>query len=531
MDTHPLSAQATTKPQATGGPGYRHHMRLAAFANIAGIALDRDAEVPLHRQIYEQIRAAILVGQLRSEVRLPSTRELARALGVSRNTVTRAFEQLVGEGYLSSVVGSGTRVTADLPIEMPELSTMRQATVLDVAGRPGLTPPRLSTSGRELVGLPYDSPRSYETFLNASALRAFRPGVPALDAFPFRLWERTLVSAWRSLSSDQLGYPSALGHLPLRESIAGHMRGSRGVRCEAEQVIITTGTQQSLAIITNVLLDVGDVAWVENPSFRGIHALLRAGQVDVVPLAVDNEGLVVDDGIRRAPAARLAYISPSHQYPLGVTMSLSRRLKLLEWAREADAWIVEDDYDSEFDPSGYPLQALQGLDTAGRVIYMGTFSKSMFPALRIGYVVAPLPIVEALRAAHAFLVRGVSLLSQVALDKFIVDGHFGRHVRRMRSVYAKRQQVLAGELHSGFRGLIELGSKHSGLHMIGWLPPGSDDTNISAALQHAGVDAPALSSLSSTPMERGGLVLGFSTPETELVEAARVMQRVIRENV
>jgi len=309
------------------------------------------------------------------------------------------------------------------------------------------------------------------------------------------------------------------------------MRGSRGVRCEAEQVIITTGTQQSLAIITNVLLDVGDVAWVENPSFRGIHALLRAGQVDVVPLAVDNEGLVVDDGIRRAPAARLAYISPSHQYPLGVTMSLSRRLKLLEWAREADAWIVEDDYDSEFDPSGYPLQALQGLDTAGRVIYMGTFSKSMFPALRIGYVVAPLPIVEALRAAHAFLVRGVSLLSQVALDKFIVDGHFGRHVRRMRSVYAKRQQVLAGELHSGFRGLIELGSKHSGLHMIGWLPPGSDDTNISAALQHAGVDAPALSSLSSTPMERGGLVLGFSTPETELVEAARVMQRVIRENV
>ena len=305
------------------------------------------------------------------------------------------------------------------------------------------------------------------------------------------------------------------------------MQDTRGVRCEPEQVIITTGTQQALALVVKVVLDPGDVVWTENPCFYGLHVLLRTTRARVVPVDVDAEGLVVEDGLAKAADAKLAFVSPSHQYPLGATMSLSRRIQLLRWAAAVGAWIVEDDYDSEFRYSGYPLQALQGLDRSGCVIYTGTFSKSLFPALRLGYLVVPPMLVDSVTAAQAFTDRGAGIVSQIALHAFIEGGHFERHIRAMRLLYAKRQQALLGALEEHLGDILTVDSTPAGLHLIGWLPSDVRDTDASAALRDAGIEAPSVSSLALGPLGRGGLVLGYTTPEDDLRAAARRMRDVL----
>ena len=358
--------------------------------------------------------------------------------------------------------------------------------------------------------------------------RAFNSTLPGVDAFPFKLWEKLLVSSWRSLSSRNLGYQSVLGHRPLREAIATYLQTGRGVHCTADQIIITNGTQQALTTTARLLLNKGEPAWVENPCYDGVKASLCAAMAQIIPVPVDAEGLVVRAGVASAPNARLAYVSPSHQYPLGVTMSLTRRLELLKWAQEAGAWVIEDDYDSEYRYAGYPLAALQGLDNAGRVIYVGTFSKVLFPALRVGYMVVPPALVKPFRAVRAHTDRGTTLFEQVVLTKFINERHFARHIRHMRTLYAERQAVFVEAAQKYLAGLLDVQSATAGLHLVGWLPDDCDDEAVAQKLLKIGIDTPSLASFAITPLSRKGLVIGYAAiPRNEIVGAVKRMGQVL----
>ena len=472
-----------------------------AVVTIGMLGLDRGAGVPLHRQLYEGLREAILTGRLRPGARLPSTRTLASDLGASRNTVLAAFGQLLAEGYLAGRVGAGTTVASTLP------ETLLRAHVEAAgAGRPGRRP-RLSRRGVLLVGTRVTTTRT------PALARPFRPGLPGLDLFPFDLWARLVARRWRRVPRQLLDYGDPAGHPPLREAIAAHLREARAVRCEAAQVIVVTGAQQAVDLAARVLLDPGDTAWVEDPGYLGARGALIAAGIRLAPVPVDAEGLDVRRGSRRSPGARLVYVTPSHQYPLGVTMSLHRRLTLLEWASRSGAWILEDDYDSEYRYAGRPLAALQGLDTAGRVIYAGTFSKVLFPSLRLGYLVVPPELVDAFVAARALADRHSPSVTQAALADFIDGGHFARHVRRTRALYAERQAALVRAVRRTLGGLLEVSPSEAGMHLLGWLPAGVDDEAASRTALARDVDAPPLSGFRTRPPragERGGLVLGYA---------------------
>jgi GntR family transcriptional regulator / MocR family aminotransferase len=314
----------------------------------------------------------------------------------------------------------------------------------------------------------------------------------------------------RHAPSAMLTYGDPAGYQPLRQAIAEYLRVSRAVRCAASQVIITDGTQQAFDLAARVLLDPGDTAWVEDPGYLGSRAALRAGGICCMPVPIDAEGINVRAGMARAPHARLVFVTPSHEYPLGVIMSLSRRMALLEWARKQHAWIVEDDYDSEFRYRGRPLASLQGLDEAGRVIYTGSFSKTLFPGLRLGYLVAPERLVETFVLARALANRSSAGLEQFLAAEFLSEGHFGRHVRRMRALYAERQQSLVAAVERELAGVLEVRASDAGQHLVAWLPPGSNDTAVSEQAAAAGILAPPLSAYSMEARLRPGLLLGYA---------------------
>jgi len=341
-------------------------------------------------------------------------------------------------------------------------------------------------------------------------MRAFRPGTPALDAFPSELWSRLLARRWRNPPRELLSYSLSAGYQPLREAIASYLGAARAVLCEAEQVIIVAGAQQALDLVARLLLNPNDAAWIEDPGYLGTRAAFVGAGARLVPVPIDKEGLDVTAGARAAPDARLAYVSPSHQYPLGVTMSLARRLALLEWASRSGAWIIEDDYDSEYRYRGRPLAALQGLDKEGRVIYLGTFSKVLFPSLRIGYIVAPPDLVDAFAAARGVLSRFTPSMDQAVITDFINDGHFARHIRRMRTLYAERQAVLVETARRELDGLLEVNPHDAGIHLVAWLADGADDLKLSEAASDAGVEAQALSSFSVKHRMRAGLLMGYA---------------------
>lgn len=352
---------------------------------------------------------------------------------------------------------------------------------------------------------------------------AFRPGIPALDAFPRDLWARLAARLYRQSRFDLFSYGDPAGHPPLRRAIAEYLRAARGVNCRWEQVIVTSGSQQALDLAARVLLDRGDTAWVEDPGYFGARGAWMAAGIRCVPVPVDAEGLSVAQGELSAPQARMAYVSPSHQYPLGVTMSLARRMALLAWARRCSAWIAEDDYDSEFRYAGRPLAALQGLDTGGRVIYIGTFSKVLFPALRLGYMVVPAGAVDAFAAARALADRHPPGPSQALVAEFLAEGHFARHIRRMRTLYAERQAALVSAARRECAGLLEVAPADAGMHLVAWLPKGSIDREVSRRAAAAGVSAPPLSAYyHHADAARPGLLLGYSSVNRRKIqEAAR----------
>lgn len=462
-------------------------------------SISHAAGTALHRQLYSAIRRAILSGQLRAGARLPSSRQLAAELAISRSTVVNAYDQLLAEGYLEGRVGAGTRVVHTLPDDL-----VRAAPWTTLAPAPPRGERRLSTLARRigapLIGWAQQSDR----------LRAFQGGMPALDAFPIQLWTQLLERHLRHVPAALLAGGSTAGYPPLREAIADYLRTARGVRCEAGQVIVTAGAQQALDLAARLLTDPGDRVLVEDPGYLGARGAFVAAGAKLVPLPVDNDGLDVSACEREGKAARLLYVCPSHQYPLGVTMSLSRRLALLDWASRNSVWIIEDDYDSEYRYSSRPLAALQGLDRAGRVIYMGTFTKVMFPSLRLGYLVAPPDLVDTFIAARALSDRHSALLDQAALADFIVEGHFARHLRRMRSLYAERQGILVQAAERELAGLLEVAPADAGMHLLGWLPAGVDDAAVARLAAQRGITTVALSSDSLRPLPRGALVLGYA---------------------
>jgi GntR family transcriptional regulator/MocR family aminotransferase len=480
------------------------------------LTLDPLAQVPLHRQLYDGLREAILKKRLAEGAQLPPTRMLAVDLGISRTTVVTAFEQLLAEGYLEARVGDGTYVARVLPEELLHAqSDARHAPSQTDKGRAP------SQRGKLLACTPVTN--------NHNRIPgAFQPGLPALDAIPFKIWEQLAARHYGKPSRELLAYGNPAGYRPLREVIATYLSTLRAVQCTAEQVLVVSGSQQALDIAARVLLDPGDAVWFEDPGYVGARGALIGSGASVVPVPVDEEGLNVAAGEALCADARMVYVTPSHQYPLGVVMSLKRRLALLAWAHRTGAWILEDDYSSEYRYHGRPLASLQGLDTHGQVVYIGTFSKVLFPALRLGYLVVPPDLVNTFSNAHALIARHTPLLEQAILADFIAEGHFARHIRHMRALYARRQQVLVEAAQQELTGLLDVSAHEAGMHLVGWLPDGADDREIAQRIATVGLSAPALSEFGLSTNLRPGLLLGYAgVDEEEIRQGVRRLAKVL----
>lgn len=481
--------------------------RKSAVSSFQPVSLDPSGPEPLHRQLYDEVRVAILQGRLAPGTRMPASRDLAGGAHISRNTVLAAFQQLIAEGYLTSRPGSGTYVAEAIP-DLVSPVVARAA-----AGAAADAPRRLSHLGEALAR---GELLALEGRVPSDTLRS---GLPALDEFPYAIWRRLLERRMQPSSSRLLAYGDPQGYLPLREAIAQHLNAARGANCTAEQIVVLSGSQQAVNLAARSLVDPGDTVWFEDPGYFIARAAFHAVGAHVLPVPVDREGLQVEFGEREAPDARLAYVTPSHQHPLGHVMSLARRLALLRWADRHGAWILEDDYASEYRYTGRPLASLHGLDNQGRVIYVGTFSKTLFASLRLGYAVAPPDVVTPLVRAREVSDRQSPSLLQAALADFMIEGHFARHLRRMRTLYARRQAVLVAAARRHLEGVLEVAPAEAGMNLVGWLPPGVDDAAASAAARAAGVHAPALSSYALRPLARGALVLGYTGNDEARIEA------------
>lgn len=509
------------------------------------LALDPSSHAPLQHQLYVALRSGILDGRLAPGVQLPGSRALAESLDVSRTTVSLVFDQLRAEGYLKGRERSGTFVADVVPdahlgvsrgrgAERVTRLAMREATrggpTAPSRGEPAAMPPEawradVSRRGSLLASLVVTS----TPLRGGTGARAFRIGTPALGDFPLQLWGRLLGRSWRRMTASQLSYAEPYGTFQLRAAIAAYVGQARAVRCAPDQVIVVSGVQQAFDLVGRVLLDPGDGAAVEDPGYRGTRAALLAAGATLVPIPVDGDGMDVGALRTRSPVPRVACVTPSHQFPLGVTLSAARRLALLEWARAHGAWIVEDDFDSEYRFRGRPLPSLQGMTADARVVYVGTFSKTLFPALRLGYLIVPPGLVEPFARARAAVDRHPPALEQAVVAEFIADGHFARHVRRMRALYAERQATLLQLLQGEASKWLEAEPVDAGMHLAAWLRAGMDDARVAQRLLDEGVIASPLRALSVVAPPRGALLLGFAAFDRRTMERAlETVCRVLR---
>ncbi|MBZ0114840.1 MAG: PLP-dependent aminotransferase family protein [Thermoanaerobaculia bacterium] len=481
----------------------------------------RSAEGAIGRWLYDALRSAILDGRLRPGSRLPSTRQLAKQYAVARGTVVSAFEELSAEGYLDATIGSGTFVAKALPDQFLDVEEAS-----DNEGVPTLPQRRLSALGHRV--------RQFEN-LPPRPAKAFRCNQPALDLFPTTLWAQVAGRRLRGATVQQLASCDPLGYQPLRVAIADYLGSARGVRCDSDQVAIVSGTQEAINLVARLFLDPGDRVAIEEPGYLGASLALAAHGAEVVPIPVDSQGMIVDtDALNNVS---LAYVTPAHQYPLGVTMTLPRRLALLDWAHQTGALLVEDDYDSEFRYCGRPVPAMQGLDRQGQVLFVGSFSKVLFPALRLGYLVVPPDLVETLAALLSITARHAPVLDQAILADFINHGHFGRHLRRMRQNYAERLAALleAGRQH--LAGQLEISPIEAGLQTVAWLAPGLDGGAVAAAADRHHVEVSDLGLQPQFPLgdrtelpRRHALHLGFAAVDPfEIQRGARALAAAIDE--
>ena len=475
-------------------------MPLAPFP-LLDLKLDRKDNVPLHRQLYRQIREQILSGRLPPEFRLPSSRKLAVQYGISRTTVVTAQEQLLAEGYLVARRGAGTHVAClghdapAPPVPLPEPSTRK--------------PLRLSRRGVSLA-------RS--TRNQGPGGHVFTPGLPDLDAFPHALWARLLGRTSRRPPPATCGYEDPAGYMPLRRALADYLTSSRGAVCKAEQIVITTGAQAALDLAARLLSSRGDTVWLEEPGYQGARAAFTGSGARIIPVPVDKDGLSLAAG-RNAARPHLIYVTPSHQYPLGMNMPLARRLELLEFADESACWIIEDDYDSEFPMAGRPLPCLQGLRPGSRTVYVGTLSKSMLPGLRMGYLVVPEPLAEDFARALRNSGQMAAVTLQAALTDFITGGHYAGHIRKMRRRYADKRALLLAALDRYFGDEYRPGPG-GGLQVAVHFDPQRDDRRLESRAHAAGLAGAALSRFCLTAGSANGLLLGIGAMRPEEIEPA-----------
>jgi len=452
------------------------------------VKLDGRRKRPMFRQIYDSIRNAILDGKLSKGFALPSSRELATELGVSRMTVVSAYDQLIAEGYLTSAVGRGTFVSQELPEEhqLVQFKTRNTGVAVQGTGNQATaladSDSYLSSLGREYLAQSGGLPS-----LLQGPLKAFRPGVPALDHFPIETWTRISRLRWKKFSANDLSYGHPAGHPGLRRSIAEYVQAFRGVRCDHRQVMVLSGTQQAIDVTARLTLQPGDQVLFENPGYRTARSAIVASGAKIVPMPVDENGAIIGEGIRRAANARLAYVTPSHQFPMGVTLSIERRMELIEWARQNQSIIIEDDYDSEYRYAQRPIPSLQGLDPSQRTVYIGSFSKVIFPALSIGYAVVPPGMVEAFETALAIVSRPPSILDQIILNDFIKQGHFGRHLRRMRKVHQERRTALVESIAIHLSDKLQIVGSDAGLHCTAQLLNGQNPEVLANRIRENGI--------------------------------------------
>jgi GntR family transcriptional regulator/MocR family aminotransferase len=492
-------------------------MKKVASSVVPVISIDRNGAKPVHRQIYDSYREAIMQGNLRPGQKIPSTRLFAVELGVSRYPVIEAYAQLVAEGYFESRVGAATIVSQNLP---DRFTTAAPAHVKESLNSPSS---RISARRTALVG---QLRPSHWT----RGLGAFGVGQVAYDQFPLQVWSRLVARRTRKMTVRSFHYGEQMGSIMLRQTVANYLRIARSVHCEPEQIMIVSGSQQAIAITARVLLDPGSSIWIEEPGYRfGADVFTLAG-CNLVPVPVDKEGISVSEGIRRDRMARAALVTPSHQFPLGFTMSAARRLQLLTWAQDHGAWILEDDYDSEYRYESLPIPSLQGMDAHGRVIYIGTFSKVLFPSLRLGYLVIPKDLIEFfLKTRHAMDLAPPTFYQDVVAD-FIDEGHFERHIRRMRLLYRERRSLLVDSISEEFGEAVEIDGSEAGMHLVVSFKTSIDDRSVAerAGQQNLWV-WPLTASYLKTP-EKTGFILGFgSTASSDIPVAVRTLRKLVKE--
>ncbi|MGF6772233.1 GntR family transcriptional regulator/MocR family aminotransferase [Paraburkholderia sp. GAS199] len=505
-------------------------MRRAKDIEIA--LAPRPEGVSLQQWLYDEIRGAILSGRFAPGSRLPATRDLAARYVISRGTVLGVFAQLTAEGYVSGAVGRGSFVATELPErrltparrKAPPRALTREATRTSADAHAEWSPaiPDLSARGRLLARTPF------QVQGRAVPALAFRPSQPDLTAFPFALWSRLAARRTRRFRTDMLTDGEAQGYGPLREAIAEHVRTARGIACSGLNVVMLGSVQQALDLSARLLLDPGDTVLMEDPGYPGARFVFEAAGARIVGAPVDADGMDVNWARRHASHARIAYVTAGRQAPLGPPLALERRLALLAWAREKGALILEDDYDSEFRFAGRPLAALKSLDSDGHVIYCGTFSKLLFPALRIAYAIVPDRLVDPFVAALSLSARHVALDQQSILHAFIAEGHFGRHIRRMRLLYGERAQALEDALQRHLGGVLDTPGITTGLDTPAFLPLKTDDTLVAARAASAGIETRPLSYYAFERPVPPGLVLGFAAVDADaigkgVVRLARVL--------
>jgi GntR family transcriptional regulator / MocR family aminotransferase len=457
-------------------------------------------EGPLFRRIYSRLRGEILSGNLKSGAKLPSTRAMAEQLGVSRTVVLLAYDQLRAEGFTVGRDGSGTYVSAGVNEQRPGVRRSAKWRLSRFGAERSWR--SINVPQRETRGLPFD----------------FAYGRSDLESFPFEQWRRTLLRCARKAPVSALDYGPAAGNLSLREAIAAHLRRSRAVDCDPAQVIVVNGSQQALDLIARVLIERGDRVAIEDPSYQGAREALHAAGARLCPIPVDHDGL--DPG--RLPAyARIAFVTPSHQFPTGAVLPLPRRLALLDWAKRRNALVVEDDYDGEFRYEGQPIESLQGLDREGRVVYIGTFSRTIFSSLRLGYLVAPRNLVSAFTAAKWLCDRHTATLEQQTLAEFISSGMYERYLRRVRRRNATRRRVLLESIQCNLGDRVEVTGDGAGAHIVLWLPASIDEESLVKKAASRGVGVYAISPYFLKKPQRGGILLGY----------ARMKEAEIRESI
>jgi GntR family transcriptional regulator / MocR family aminotransferase len=475
------------------------------------IPIDRKAGVPLHRQVYAGFRDAILRGDLAAGQQVPSSRSLATELAISRFPVLDAYSQLLAEGYFESRVGAGTFVSASLPSRRGQVR----------ATTPAVHAPRHTSRRSRLYP-------TYEMVPWRHGWGSFGVHQPALDQFPFEVWSKLLARHSRVLRVHSNLNIHPLGLEPFREGICSYLRTARAVRCEPGQIMVVSGSQQALDITSRVLLDPGDAVWIEEPGYPLVRALLLGSGCRTIPVPVDQEGLNVAAGVHLCSNARVAFVTPSHHYALGVTMSAARRFQLLEWARQNASWIVEDDYDSEYRFESMPIPSLQSLDPSASVIYIGTFSKVLRPSLRLGYIVIPPDLVDRFMAVRYAMDIFPPYLFQEALTEFMHAGHFARHIRRMRALYKSRRTALVENLRSELGDLVEIHGSEAGMHLTITLPEGYRDVEIATRAAKERLWLWPLSTCYLGDRKRHGFILGYAnTAEEKMQEAVRHLRAAI----